>query len=201
MKNLHALPLLLLFVTGCYTTPAIRQRAQDLAVQMSTYRDDQSARVEKINAEYHQTFAQLIDKLTEIQGAQLDLDREVEAQRIADHIISDVNATLRQTFRDAFGTAVNAQREEIAQADLAIAAARDAYSQAYTDAKLKLDDLDRVIGNLRILAAAEDRQQTALDFIESVASAYDKIREEAQQNKDSQAKKDQKSDAATTPKK
>ena len=50
-RTRRALPLLLLFVTGCYTTPAIRQRAQDLAVQMSTYRDDQSARVEKINAD------------------------------------------------------------------------------------------------------------------------------------------------------
>src|SRR5204863_8997125 len=132
-RPLTCLLLLPLFAVGCYTTPGIRQRAAGLAVELSTYRDDQSTRVEKINQEYNETISRLIEDLTRIKTAQLDLDRRIDAQRIADHLIADVNNSLRQTFRDAFADAVRNQRGEIAQADQAIAAARDAYAQSYAD--------------------------------------------------------------------
>jgi hypothetical protein len=201
MKMIQIVSLSLLLLTGCQTTPEMRQRAADLTTQLSAYRDSQADRVEKINNDYHQAFSQLIGQLTDIKTAQLDLDRDIQSQRIADHIIADINNTLRQTFRDAFGEAVSSQRTEIAQADLAIAAARDAYAQSYTDAKLKMDDLDKVISNLRVLSAAEDQQQSALSFIETLVKVHQKIMDDAKQNQQTQKQQDQKTDAATTPKK
>jgi hypothetical protein len=202
-RPLRLLPLLVAVAAagGCYTTPGIRQRAQGLVVELSTYRDDQSTRIEKINQEYNTTFSRLIEQLTQIKTAQLNLDRRIDAQRIADRMIADVNNTLRQTFRDSFAETVKRQREEIAQADLSIAAARDAYAQSYTDAKLKLDDLDKLLSNLRVLAADEDRQQTALDFIQTVVKIEEDVRADAKKKSADQKKKDQQTDAATSPKK
>jgi hypothetical protein len=202
-RPLRLLPLLVAVAAagGCYTTPGIRQRAQGLVVELSTYRDDQSTRIEKINQEYNTTFSRLIEQLTQIKTAQLNLDRRIDAQRIADRMIADVNNTLRQTFRDSFAETFKRQREEIAQADLSIAAARDAYAQSYTDAKLKLDDLDKLLSNLRVLAADEDRQQTALDFIQTVVKIEEDVRADAKKKSADQKKKDQQTDAATSPKK
>ena len=50
---------------------------------------------------------------------------------------------------------------------------------ANNDSKTAHDDLDKVLSNLRVLPADEDRQQTALDFIQTVVKIEEDVRADA----------------------
>jgi capsule polysaccharide export protein KpsE/RkpR len=167
-------------VTGCYSSTEARKQAKELADQIATYREDQKQRITRINDEYRDDFTRLMDSLSDLAKVELQQDRNVDAQRIADDILGDHdNFTRRGEFRQAFADAVRGQRERIAQADLAVAQAKNAYLQAYREAALELAHIDRTEARLRELAGDEDRRQTFEDFVRTVVKIHEDIKKKA----------------------
>ena len=170
---------------GCsetfYTTPDSRAKARQLNRDLGRYRQDQADRVDRVNAEYREAFARLMAELRTLYKAQLAQDREADAQRIADAIVSKWDtATLRAAFRQAFADAVVTQRERIRQTDEALAATRDAYAASYQDAKLKLALIDQVRADLTVLSEDVTGLRRLAELARLIAEAYEKGREDAE---------------------
>lgn len=168
------LPLALLpAIAGCHTTKTARDDAARLAADLQAYRDEQAARVRRINREYHDAFAALMDALDQLSDAQTRQARDGDAQQIADALIADGGATLRGRFRDAFAAAVAEQRRRIREADLAVAAVKEDYEKSYADARLEMAKLDKAIANLRALSEEDvDEVREAGRLIRIIVDAY-----------------------------
>jgi hypothetical protein len=165
---------------GCYTTDTSRRQAKELTAQLTVYRDQQQERVTRINQEYHDAFAKLMDALEDLSAAELQQGRDGDAQHIADGLIADGGASLRSRFRGAFAEAVRAQRERIHQADLAVATVHDGYVKSYSDAQLEMSKIKSILGNMRSLSEENaDEMKEAVRFIQLFVDAYEKARQVA----------------------
>jgi len=168
---------------GCYTTPRARASANALSVEVGKYKLEQHARVERLNAEYNDAFARLMESFAQASAASVKQGRDADAQRIADRLIASNDATLRQQFRDAFFKTVADQREQIRLADEAVAATRNAYLASYADLTIELGKLDKVQENLRQLAAEEDRSRSAVKFLRTLFKVYQDLRKKADEER------------------
>ncbi len=171
-----------LFATqpGCYTTRTSRDQAKALTTQITTYRDEQSKRIARLNQEYNDAFNQLMDTLEDLSQTELQQGRDADAQTISDNLIADGNSSLRGRFRNSFSKVVADQRLRIAEADLAVAAVRDNYTKSYTEAKLELTKLKTVLDNLRSISEENINQvQEAAHVIKIFSDSYQKAREAA----------------------
>jgi nitrate reductase assembly molybdenum cofactor insertion protein NarJ len=165
---------------GCYTTTKSREQAKILTTQITGYRDEQAQRVERLNREYADTFNRLMDTLEDLTQVELQQGRDADAQLISDNLIADGKSSLRSRFRGAFGSAVEAQRQRIHEADLAVAAVRENYARSYTEAKLQLSKLKTVLDNLRAVSEENANPvKEATRVIKIFADSYQKAREEA----------------------
>ena len=169
-----------LLIGGCQTTKAMQERASTLAADVGEYRDKQSDRIDKLNADYARTFAQLMQQMRDLSDTQLRQGRDIDAQKIADAMVDDWESkTLREALREAFSATSVRQRQAIESADEAIVTARASYEDQYQKAKLEVAKLDKVHANLRLLAKNEDRLQTISTFATDMAKIYAKLRKEA----------------------
>jgi hypothetical protein len=168
-----------IFAAGCQTD--VYRRAGALAGEVREHRDRQAARVSKINADFDARFTTLMDQYGQALNTQLRQGRDADAQRIADELVVDLeNSGLRGRFREAFARVVVSQRDSIAEADEAVAAARAAYETSYQQASLELKRLDRVHDILLELAAVPDELRVANRAIRMTVNAYKKAQDEQQ---------------------
>lgn len=184
---------------GCsFTTPAARNSANKLAVEIGKYKLEQQNRVEQLNAEYHDAFVQLIDAFAIASAASLKQSRDADAQRIADQLTGKSDLTLRQQFRDAFFKTVQENRAQINAADEAIAATSNAYKAAYADLVIEIDKLDKVQQNLQRLAADGDRSKASFQFLRTVYKVYKDLRKKEEEQAAAETEKAAKDIKAST---
>jgi hypothetical protein len=167
---------------GCQDTARSRKDAKELAGKLTAYRDEQDERVRRLNEEYRDTFAKLMDTLDDLSRAELQQARDGDAQRVADSLIADGNASLRSRFRGSFADAVREQRKRIADADLAVATVRENYGKAYADARLEIAKVNTAIKNVAALAADPDdhkRLQQVVKVVEAFAKAIQEAEKQA----------------------
>ncbi len=180
-------PLALLFViataaAGCTSSSGALAKARALSEQISPYRDEQSARVEKSNKEYRDAFTQLMDAFCDLSRTQLRQGQDTDAQNIADHMISDDKSVLIGNLRSTFSQTIKSQRQAITDVDSAVAQARNAYVAAYSKAKLQLAKLDTIQANLRVLATADslsDEFQNATGIIKNIVETAEDAQKSA----------------------
>jgi hypothetical protein len=170
---------------GCldlHNTTRSRQAATALTTQLTAYRDAQDARVKRLNEEYRDLFAKLMDTLEALSQAELQQGRDGDAQSVADSLIADEQASLRGRFRTAFANAVKAQRERIRDADLATVTVRENYAKSYSDVKLEIAKLNTVIKNLEAMSSKPSdiaQLDEAIKIIGMISKAYEEARERA----------------------
>ncbi len=149
----------------------IRGKSRQLAIDLATFRDAQSKKLAQLNSTFDQSYRRSLTLLEQAKADELRLDRDRDAQRIADAIVADTNNGLRSTFRDSLADQIVAQRKRIAEADQSIELARKRYGDAYKQTTLSLGKLDAVIDQLRILGREQDKLAEFYKF----ASALDKV--------------------------
>jgi hypothetical protein len=149
----------------------IREKSRQLATDLSTFRDLQSAKLAQVNASFDQSYRSSLALLEKAKADELRLDRDRDAQRIADAIVADTNGSLRTAFRDGLAGLIVEQRKRVVDADQSIEQARKRYADAYKQTDLALGKLDAVIDQLRILG----REQDKLDQFYKFASAVEKV--------------------------
>jgi hypothetical protein len=175
--NLFYISLLAFAAAGCDN--AINQKAVHLANDISAFRDNQSKRLEEINAGFDQSYKDSIAMLEEAKKQELRLDRDRDAQRIADQIVSDRNNSLRSTFRDNLAQIVITERTRIAEADQSIEEARENYSKAYQKTSLALDKLDSIISDLNLLGQSQKDWKDYYKLIAGVDKVYQGLQSQA----------------------
>jgi len=170
--------LLTCFMGGCTQTEGIRQKAQDLARQITSYEAQQKDRVDRLNAEYRDRFNELMDDLVALTDKQLDQNRDSDSQVLADALTANDNTSLIGDLRSKFATTMVKQRDAIATADQAVTAARAAYVKAYSDASLDLAKLDKVKQDLTVLGTKETVQNLLKDangIIKNVIDTHNQL--------------------------
>jgi exonuclease VII small subunit len=167
------------------TTTKSRTQAAALADKVSAYRQEQSDRVDRLNAGFDDAYRRLIIALDEISSQQLLTDRDEEAQRISDLLISSPNASLRQAFRDHFLSAEQKDQAEITQADLSLAAARSSYQQAHQTLSVPITKLRKVEQDLRDLSKVDENadEQNLAKLAQKVFSAFQSLSNQTLQKK------------------
>jgi len=168
--NLICMALLAMITAGCET--AINAKAVRLANDISVFRDNQSKRLDEINAKFDQSYKDSIAVLQDAKDQELRLDRDRDAQRIADQIVADRANSLRSTFRDNLAQIVITERTRIADADQSIEQAREDYSKAYQQASLSLGKLDTVITDLNLLGQAHQDWSDYYKLVSGVDKVY-----------------------------
>jgi DNA repair exonuclease SbcCD ATPase subunit len=184
------LPVLLALLAGvaggCVqtSTPAIRAAARHLSDDVDAYRQQQQARLDRLNAEYRAGFDRLMDAAEVLYRAQAHQQFEQTTQSRADGLVTDwPKATLPNNLRAAFSEDITAQRKAINDAEAAIEAARNNYADAWRDVSLDLAQLKSVKAKLDTLAQPEDQARVTADFVVTVAQVYQKLRDADQQKK------------------
>jgi hypothetical protein len=196
MKNQLSTLLLLSLVVcnGCSsfefafpasTTRASRAQAESLAAKVAIYRQEQSDRVDRLNASFNEIYRQLTHALDTITADQLLADRDDAAQRIADSLISKPDNSLRQAVRDTFRQTEQNDQKALSDADLALAAALVSYQQAHTSLSVPLDKLRKAEQNLRALAQIDktETEKNAVNVIQKVFTAFQALSKSTQEQK------------------
>lgn len=167
-------------IAGCDV--AINQKAKQLANDLSGFRDVQSKKLADINTSFDQSYKRSLGMLEKAKAQELRLDRDRDAQRIADQIVADSNNSLRSAFRDNLADIVTTQRNRVAEADQAIEVARKRYSDAYQKTSLALGKLDTVISELRIIGADHGKLAEFYKFVAAVDKVYRGLQDEQQKS-------------------
>lgn len=170
---------LLVATMGCYTTTASREAASRLAIDVNAYKRAQKERVDRINADFHDSFARLMAAYETATTTVAAQSRDQSAQRIADDLISDSKASLRQRFRDAFARSVEDARAGLRRAQDAVTEQRTAYVKSYRDLQASVGTFEKVEQHLRALSEKEDQTQTVATFIQTVIKVHQALQEEA----------------------
>jgi hypothetical protein len=189
----------LLSTIGCttlYTTAPMQEKARGLANDLSVFRDAQSKKLDDLNASFDESAATSLDMLRSAKDEELRVDRETDAQKLADDLIHSRDASLRATFRASFAGQVKSQRDRIAEADQAIEDSRKKYAASYKQASLTLGKLDTTIDELRILGERGDKMQDMIKFTQSLYTVYRGLEAEHEQAKADAAR--EKASAAAT---
>jgi hypothetical protein len=177
--NSKLLPLaLILFLTdGCTVSQNMRQRAADLDKQVTSFRDEQLARVDKLNRDYGEQSNQLFAQLEALGDSQLSFDRTHDATAVADGLATNVDAmSLPGAFADRLEAAVRSQLKRLDDVDTEIQKARDQYATHYAELKFSVRKLNDLHDQLKILAAADNKKDLVSIMIKDVEAAYNGIK-------------------------
>jgi len=166
-----------LVTAGCDT--AINAKAAQLGNDISLFRDNQSKRLEEINDKFDQSYKDSITMLQTAKKQELRLDRDRDAQRIADQIVANRANSLRSTFRDNLAQIVITERSRISEADQSIEDARESFSKGYQKASLTLEKLDAVIANLNLLGQSHKNWKDYYKMISAVQKVYQGLQSKA----------------------
>lgn len=156
----------------------VRQQAEQLSGQVAVYRQEQAARIARLNREYAAAFSENLDELVRLSDAELSQGRDVDAQTLADQIIESDRAAFFGALRSRLSGTLVAHRAAIAAADEDIATARDNYVKSYKEAKLQLVKLDQLQTDLASLSAKEDALRVGGGLVQKIVANYQQIREE-----------------------
>jgi hypothetical protein len=169
-----------LAVCGCHTTEPARKSAAALASELDDYRREQEQRLDDINRRYRFDYAQLIAEVTRLRHDQLNQFFNLGSMEATAQILTDwENATLPKRIRDRVAESVEERRLRLLAVDKQIDDARRAYADAYQGVQLNVGQLKAAQSATAILAVPEDRRRTTVEFIQTVARVYQKLRDEA----------------------
>ena len=170
---------------GCHTTAPARQKAAALASELDGYRREQEQRLDDINRRYRFDYAQLIAEVTQLRHDQLNQFFNLGSMEATAQILTDwENATLPKRIRDRVAESVEERRVRLLAVDKQIDDARRAYADAYQSVQLNVAQLKAAQSATAFLAVPEDRRQTTVEFIQTVARVYQKLREDADSAQD-----------------
>jgi hypothetical protein len=169
---------------GCadlYTTQTVRADANIQAQQVQAYAQQQQARITKLNTDYTNTYNRLTKQLVDLETQQLTQDFTLDAVRSADKLIFDPNALLQGQFRDATQTTISNELADINNVDTAIANARNAYADAYSQVSLDISKLKTVQSNLATLAEDEKESRDIEALVTKIYKAYQAVQKQEKQ--------------------
>jgi hypothetical protein len=172
----------MLFAAGCHTTEAARLNAERLAGELDTYRAEQAKRLDDVNRRYRFDYAQLVAEMTRLRLDQLNQFFTLGTMEAAAQVLTEwESATLPKRIRDRIQESVDERRRRILEVDKAIDDARRSYADAYQAVHLNLALLKTAKANVDALAVPEDRRQTAVEFMQTVARIVNDLRKNADQ--------------------
>ena len=172
----------LLATAGCHTTEAARRSAERLTGELGTYRAEQAKRLDDVNRRYRFDYAQLVAEMTRIRLDQLNQFFTLGTMEAAAQVLTEwESATLPKRIRDRIQESVDERRRRILEVDKAIDDARRSYADAYQAVHLNLALLKTAQANVDALAVPEDRRQTAVEFVQTVARIVNDLRKNADQ--------------------
>jgi hypothetical protein len=160
---------------GCTTTQQSELQAKMLCAKVSAYRQEQTERVNRLNASFNSNYNELAQALDATSSAQLLQDRNDEAQRLADTLVTSPSATSRQSFHDAFLSAEKKDRQAIDDADLAIAAVTASYQKSYQGLSIPLAALKTAEQNLTLLTNDSANLSIFTNAFQKIYSAYQSL--------------------------
>jgi hypothetical protein len=168
-------------VAGCHTNDAALKSADALAKDLGAYRADQTRRLDDVNRHYRFDYARLIDEMTRLRLDELNQFFTLATMEATAQVLSDwENATLPKRIRDRIQESVNDRRQRILEVDKSIEAARNAYADAYQAVQLNLALLKSAQADVESLAIREDRKQTAVEFVQTVARIINDLNKDAE---------------------
>jgi hypothetical protein len=179
--SIGAMTFVLLLTSGGCARDQVLEQARALGREVRVYRQAQAGRIEQLNADYRDAFAQNLDELLRLSDTELNQNRDVDAQTLVDQMTEGDKATFFGALRGRLAGNVAAHRKSIDAADQAIAVARDNYLKSYKEAKLQLVKLDQLQADLTILGEREDASRVAGVLIQKLVENYRQIQEEQKQ--------------------
>jgi hypothetical protein len=164
----------LVATVGCANPSYMRTKAAALENTVASYHSQQRDRVDLLNKSYRDTFAQLMDDLTQLSEDELNQEFDLDAQRNADLLLWDwEETTLLHEVVDLFYQTTALQRQRIQQADAALSSARTNYASSYQEVALQLAKLEKVEADLRQLSHSDEVSHQTLEVLKTLANAVE----------------------------
>lgn len=183
MRSQLVCAVLLATLSGCTTTEHSRELAADLSAKVEDYRKDRKSAIDAMNAAYRTTYARLLANHRALSLDLLRLERDADARQMADSLL--LNWKKGTTFSNLVLDLSRARARQLQRMDeesAAIAAARSAYAESYSDLKLELKKLQKAKERLDNLSQPEDEQRRTLQFLVQVAHAYNEVRSKREES-------------------
>ena len=169
---------------GCRTNEARQTQAALLADRVAAHRQAQQAAADRVTADYAAASSRLFRQHARLNVDALKTSFDLEVGRAVDRLVENwKSGTLPARLSDAASGTLSRNRDVIRQGDEALAQAREAYGEAYVAAELELSRLERAEARLRQLSS-EDRLDTAVDFIVTVARISEDVRKKAEDERE-----------------
>ena len=169
-----------LLLAGCTTPSYMQERAAALEPTVKHYREQQQQNLDKLNAQYRQTYGHLMDDLTRLARQDEEQWFTLDVERNAETLASDwAKTTTPREFRDLFAQALIGDRARIKTIDDAVAQARASYASSYKEVSLQLQKLKTVEQNLRTLAGEDEVSPEVQAALKNIMEAIRKALERA----------------------
>ena len=180
MKRLFLILAPSLLLAGCTTPGYMRDRAAALEPTVKHYREQQQQNLDKLNAQYRQTYGHLMDDLTRLARQDEQQWFTLDVEKNAESLASDwAKTTSPREFRDLFAQALTGDRARIKTIDDAVAQARASYASSYKEVSLQLQKLKTVEQNLRALSGEDEIPPEVMASLKNIMEAIRKGLEEA----------------------
>lgn len=174
--NLFSFLLFLTTAVGCTSSRAIRQQAIDLDAQIVAFRNDETARIDKLNQDYREAADEYLNTLRSLADQQLSLDRDHDSEGAADLLVLNVDsASLPGKFADQLLSTVEEQRNKLTTVDAQFNATRDAYAANYQALKLNVAKLDDLHAKLKSLSIPDTGPELATLIVNDAQAAYNGV--------------------------
>jgi hypothetical protein len=163
----------LLSAGGCYQSAAVRNEAVNLDKEVQDFKAQKQTQIQTMNQTFQDTSEKLMDQLTALCDAQLDLSRDLDSQAIADQAVIDPNwVLLPGLMHDHSVNFINDQWGKIQTVEKQINDARTTYATSYKQLQVTLSQLDSIHTSLEKLIDDSNSPdaQTILGYLQG---AYD----------------------------
>jgi len=166
----------LAFSSGCFQSKDIKQEAISLQVQVEAYKTEKQQQVDTLNKTFQDTSNQLLDQLTTLLDAQLDLERDLNSQDLADQATLDPNKILMpKTMHDQSVLFIGNQFTEIQKVDVQLTETRKTYADSSKSLQVDLSQLDKCDTALKQLIAASN-DISAPDVLQYIEGAFNGVK-------------------------
>jgi hypothetical protein len=167
----------LLSAAGCnmhvYQSDAIIKEAIKLDGEVVSFKAQKQSEVDKLNNTFRDTSERLFDQLTAIGNQELDLERDLNSQSIADQAVLDPNKVLLPSaLHDSSVSFINQQFSQLDTVNQQITDARTQYANSAKTLQVSINQLTNIDTALQKLINGSNNAdaQAILDFAQA---AYD----------------------------
>ena len=161
---------------GLFQSPEIKQEAIKLDSDVLAFKAQQQKEVDTLNKTFQDTSESLMDQLTLLCNAELDLERDLNAQAIADQAVLDPNKVLMPgSMHDASLAYINDQFLKIQAVEDQISTARTTYASSSKTLQVALDQLTNCDTALKKLIA-DNPGGDILAILQDIQGTYDGVK-------------------------